>query len=248
MHRLPLPPTRVLLLLLPVLLGASNALADPLTWVNGVRRAARVQPVQEDLLLSRTAALWAARCAAAGFISHRGDDGSSALDRYRSLGGTEVRVGEILGAGPDLTRVEKGWMASPEHRRLALLPGWTHAGWGSAESGTSRVTVMLFTRKLVERLVIIDGAGGLTLTGAFLPKEAARGALFDGLDEVAPSTWETKGRSFRFDVPDGLIARYLRLGYVTREGRFVLTNALTWPPGTEFPGGADRFALPAPSP
>jgi hypothetical protein len=247
-HRLPLLLPRVFLLVLPFLLGAPNAPADPIAWVNGVRRSARVQPVREDLLLSRTAALWAARCAAAGFISHRGDDGSTALDRYRSLGGTEVSVGEILGAGPDVARVEKGWMASPEHRRLALSRLWTHAGWGSAESGTSRVTVMMFAQKLVEQLVIAGGPGGLALTGVFLPEDAERGALYDGLDEVAPSAWEPDGRAFRFDLPSDLIARYLRLGYVTRDGRFTLTNAFTWPPGTESPGGRDRFAPPAPSP
>jgi Cysteine-rich secretory protein family len=219
-----------------------------MTWVNGVRRVARVQLVREDPLLSRTAALWAARCAEAGLISHRGDDGSTALDRYRSLGGTEVSIGEILGAGPDVARVEKGWMASDEHRRLALAPGWTHAGWGSAQSGTSQVTVMLFTRKLVERLVITGGPGGLVVTGAYLPRDAARGALYDGLDEVAPSTWEPDGRAFRFDLPAVLIARYIRLGYVTPDGRFTLTNAFTWPPGTESPGGPGRFAPPAPSP
>jgi Uncharacterized protein with SCP/PR1 domains len=204
--------------------------------------------VQEDLLLSRTAALWAARCAAAGILSHRGYDGSTALDRYRSLGGTEVRIGEILGAGPDAAHVEKGWMASPEHRRLALSPAWTHAGWGSAEYGPSQVTVMMFTEKLVGRLLLAGSPEGLTVTGRFLPADAERGALYDGLDQVMPSDWEPESRVFRFQVPTGLIAGYLRLGYVSREGRFTLTNTFTWPPGTESPAGQDRFAPPAPSP
>ena len=237
---------RVLLFL--ILSVVPRAPADPLAWVNDVRRSARVHPVQEDLLLSRTAALWAARCAAAGILSHRGYDGSTALDRYRSLGGTEVRVGEILGAGPDAARVEKGWMASPEHRRLALSPAWTHAGWGSAEYGPSQVTVMMFTEKLVGRLLLAGSPEGLTVTGWFLPADAERGALYNGLDQVMPSAWEPESRVFRFQVPTGLIAGYLRLGYVSREGRFTLTNTFTWPPGTESPAGPARFAPPAPSP
>ena len=113
-----------------------------------------------DALLSRTASLWAARLAEAGLLSHRGDDGSTGLDRYRAQGGTEVRVGEILGAGPDLVHVEKGWMASAEHRELALSPGWTHAGWGSAVSGASLVTVMMFTEKMVQDLLIAQDRPG----------------------------------------------------------------------------------------
>ena len=244
------PRAASLILLLPFLLlcGTLRATADPLDWLNGVRRGAGEHPVQEDLLLSKTAARWAARCAAAGILSHRGDDGSTALDRYRSLGGTEVRVGEILGAGPDIVHVEKGWMASDEHRRLALSPGWTHAGYGSAASGPSQVTVMMFTEKLVDRLLIARSPERLAVTGRFLPPEAKGGILYNGLDRLGPADWETAGRTFRFEVPGGLIAGYLRLGYVTNDGRFTLTNAFTWPPGTESPAGEDRFAPPAPSP
>jgi len=238
----------LLVLLFLLLPGVLRAPADPLAWLNGVRRSAGVRPVQEDLLLSQTAALWAARCAAAGILSHRGDDGSTALDRYRSLGGTEVRVGEILGAGPDVVHVEKGWMASEEHRRLAVSPGWTHAGWGSAETGPSQVTVMMFTEKLVDRLLLSGSPERLAVTGRFLSADATRGLLWNGLDKVGPSDWEPAGRAFRFEVPAGLIAGYLRLGYVNSDGRFILTNAFTWPPGTEFPAGPDRFAPPAPSP
>jgi hypothetical protein len=246
-HRLPLVLLFMVLVGAP-LVGVAPAPADPLAWLNGVRRGAGAGPVQEDPLLSRAAALWAERCAASGLISHRGGDGSTALDRYRSLGGTEARVGEIIGAGPDVTRVEKGWMASDEHRRLALSPDWTHAGWGSAASGSSRVTVMMFTRKMVERLVIAPGPDVMTVTGAFGPEAAARGVLYNGLEQVAPVQWEPVDRTFRFEVPSGLIAGYIRLGFVTRDGRFVLTNAFTWPPGTGSPGASGRFAPPAPSP
>ena len=242
MHRLPL------LLLFLLLVGAPCAPADPLSWVNGLRRGAGIGPLAEDPLLTQAATLWAERCAAAGIISHRGGDGSTALDRYRALGGTEARVGEIIGAGPDVSRVEKGWSASPEHRGLALSPSWTHVGWGSAPSGSSQVTVMMFTRKGVARLLIAPGPQTVTVTGVFLSGDAQRGVLYNGLQALAPTQWEPVNRTFRFEVPADLIAGYLRLGYVAPDGRFVLTNAFTWPPGTGSPAAQDRFAPPAPSP
>jgi hypothetical protein len=204
--------------------------------------------VAADPVLSRTAELWAARLAGAGILTHRGDDGSTGLDRYRAQGGTEVHVGEILGAGPDLIHVQKGWMASAEHRQLALQPGWTHAGWGSAESGSSLVTVMMFTEKRVEDLEILHDLTDLRVSGRFVPRDAAGCVLYNGLEQVLPAWWNPATRSFRFDVSGAELEGYLRLGYVDRSGLFTLTNAFTWPPGTGSPGAGDRFAPPAPSP
>jgi len=234
----------VLVLLLPAVLHAQG---DPLAWLNGIRRNVGVPVVAPDPLLSRTAALWAERLAAAGILSHRGDDGSTGLDRYRAQGGTEVRVGEILGAGPGLVEIEKGWMASAEHLQLALSSGWTHTGWGSAPSGGSQVAVMMFTEKRVENLLIVQGSDRLTVSGSFVPRDAARGVLYNGLDPVPPSEWDPSSRRFLFEVRGMDPAGYLRLGYVVGE-RFTLTNAFTWPRGTGSPGAEDRFAPPAPSP
>jgi hypothetical protein len=232
-------------LLLPALLEAQ---ASALTWVNGIRQNVGARPLAEDPVLSKTAELWAARLAEAGILTHRGDDGSSGLDRFRAQGGTEVRVGEILGAGPDLLHVEKGWAASAEHRELALQRGWTHAGWGSAASGTSVVTVMMFTEKWVADLEIMHDLTDLRVIGKFVSKDAAGCLLYNGLGQVAPAWWDPGSRSFRFDVSDALLEGYLRLGFLDSAGRFTLTNAFTWPPGTGSPGAAGRFAPPAPSP
>jgi hypothetical protein len=204
--------------------------------------------VAADPVLSRTAELWAARLAGAGILTHRGDDGSTGLDRYRAQGGTEVHVGEILGAGPDLIHVQKGWMASAEHRQLALQPGWTHAGWGSAASGSSLVTVMMFTEKRVADLEILHDLTDLRVSGRFVPRDAAGCVLYNGLEPVTPVSWDAESRLFRFDVSDAVLEGYLRLGYLDAAGRFTLTNAFTWPPGTGSPGAGDRFAPPAPSP
>jgi hypothetical protein len=239
--RLPL----LALFCLPVLLHAQ---ADPLDWVNGARRNVGAPAVAADALLSRTAQLWAERLAAAGVLTHHGDDGSTGLDRYRAQGGTEVRVGEIIGAGPGMREIEKGWMASPEHRELALLSAWTHAGWGSAVSGNARVTVMMFTEKRVQPFLIARNREGITLSGTFTEKAAAGAVLYNGLAAVDASAWDPVSRSFLFAVGDAGVAGYLRLGYVTAAGLFVLTNAFTWPPGTGSPGAPGRSAEPAPSP
>ena len=200
---------------------------NPLDWLNRVRRAAGVPGVQADALLSLTAEDYARRLASRGMLSHKGDDGSSALDRYRALGGTEVRVGEILGAGPAAGLVQEAWMASAEHRQVALAPEWTHAGWGSAAAGTSVVVVMLFTRKLVVGLELQSGTAVFSARGRFLPVYAAAPVLINGLDEVAPSAWEPASRSFVFEVPRSSLEGYLRLGFRTADGSFTLTNAFS---------------------
>ena len=94
--------------------------AQTLQWLNTLRASTGVPALAEDALLSQTSLDWAKVLAAAGVISHMGADGSNSLDRYRILGGTEARVGEIIGAGPVLSAIEQGWEKSPSHRALAL--------------------------------------------------------------------------------------------------------------------------------
>jgi hypothetical protein len=205
---------------------------DPMAWLNTLRRTANAPAVRGDPLLSATAARYAERLVERGIITHKGDDGSTGLDRYRAMGGTEVRIGEILGAGPADGLIEEAWMASPDHRAVALSPQWTHAGWGSASAGKSLVMVMMFTCKLVEGLSYGGDGSAFSAAGRFLPVQAAAGVLLNGLEEVAPSQWDPASRMFRFDVPTSRLEGYLRLGYRTAEGAFVLTNAITLPPRT----------------
>jgi hypothetical protein len=222
--------------------------ADPLSWLNGVRRGAGAASLSADDLLCRTARQWATLLARAGVLSHHGSDGSTALDRYRSLGGTEVRVGEILGAGPRLSDVENGWIRSDEHRFLALARHWTHVGWGSAATGGKEIWVVLFCQKLVEGLLIQPGARTLAVSGRFGSTEASRAILFAGLDQVPPESWDPGSRRFRFLVSGPSREGYLRLGYESPDGAFRLTNAFTLPPERELPEDPSRFSAPAPSP
>ncbi len=231
-----------------VVAGPVAAQDSPLSWLNGARSAAGARSLSEDAVLSTTAALWASTLAAAGVLSHRGADGATVLDRYRAMGGTEAHVGEIIGAGPSLAAVEAGWMQSAEHRRLALAPGWTHTGWGTAAHGSSQVWVVLFVERLVAELSIEDGEGALSVSGRFVEPSAGKAFLWSGLNPVLPASWDERTGRFAFEVPSSGKEGYVRLGYVAPDGAFMLTNAFTLPRGTESPAAPVRFSPPAPSP
>ena len=243
-------PARFLLALLAMLLlpPAARAQESPLAWANALRRTAGAAAVQPDPLLSETAHFWAVRLAAAGVLSHRGTDGSTALDRYRSLGGTEVRVGEILGAGARLGEIERAWERSESHRNLALRSYWTHIGWGRGFASGKEVWVVLFCQRLVEGLSIGESADCVEIAGRFLEEDARNPFLLSGIERLTPASWEPGSRSFLFRLPRSRVAGYLRLGYGSADGGFSITNAFTWPRGKESPGAAGRFPAPAASP
>jgi hypothetical protein len=236
-----------------LLLAATPLFAadTPLDWLNAMRAAASpvsAAPVVEDGQLAAVAGRWAAVLAKAGVLTHRGADGSGVLDRYRAMGGTDARVGEIIGAGPGLDAVEKAWARSAEHSGLVRTAAWTHAGWGMARAGTQQVWVVLFCEKLVTGLRLDGTGGGLTVSGSFSPAGAEEPVLFTGLDLVPPASWDAATRAFSYTLPASALPSYIRLGWGTASGGFRLTNAFTWPPGTGSPAGQDHFAAPAGSP
>ncbi len=220
---------------------------DPLAWLNAVRARAGAPPVAPDLVLSRTAAAWAGVLARAGVLSHRGSDGTSARERYRALGGTEVHVGEILGAGPRLIDIEDGWMRSAKHRDLARARSWTHVGWGSAPSRGEEVWVVMFCEKLVEGLRVEQDERGVLVSGRFTALEATGAVLLAGVDRWPVSSWDPAVRFFAFEVPAAR-ASFMRLGYETAAGGLHLTNFLTSSRGTGSPAAPSRSAAPAAPP
>jgi hypothetical protein len=238
---------RPLLLLFLLCAAFAQAQTGLLSWINGTRHEAGLTDLVPDTLLSQTAEAWAARLARMGVLSHRGADGSSALDRYRALGGTEVRVGEILGAGPNLEDVERAWRKSDEHREVTLSPAWTHVGWGRYPCGTGEVWVVLFCQKLVEELRSDAQAARLAVSGRFVEAIANQPFLYAGLVPYPPAAWDAQTKRFLFQVPAPLEG-YFRLGYVLPGEIYRLTNAFTWPRGTESPGESGRSAEPAAPP
>ena len=206
--------------------GPAWAQNNALAWVNGLRAAGGLPRLREDEVLARTALDWARVLAAAGRISHRGADGTDALDRYRAHGGTEVRVGEIIGAGPGLAAIETGWERSQPHRALALRSSWTHGGAGTWPAGRgSEVSVVVFCQKLVDHLEITRGDRELLLSGRFTQKNASGALLLTGMDGRQPEEWNPGTRFFFFRLAAAGIPPYIRLGFVTPEGAFSLTNA-----------------------
>jgi hypothetical protein len=226
--------------LLALLAARAHAEPAPLPWIAALRAEAGLAALEEDELLSRTAALWARALAEAGRLGHRGAGGSTALDRYRGLGGTEARVGEILGAGASLAEVERAWEGSASHRAAVLKPSWTHAGWGSAPAGDSRVWVVLFTEKIVRDLRVTEVPGGVEVRGVLPPSAGGRPALYAGLDPVALQAWDSRTGAFLFLMEPGVARGYLRLGRLDDAGSFAVTNVLTLPRETGSPGAPGR--------
>jgi hypothetical protein len=204
--------------------------------------------VARDALLDETAQDWADILAASGVISHRGKDGSRALDRYQSRGGTEARIGEILGAGGSLREIELAWERSESHRSLAVQRDWTHAGWGRGSTGAKDVWVVLFCQKLVDELSIEEHGDSMVIGGRYVPREAEEAVLLSGIERLAPALWDRRSRRFLFRLPLPHEYGYFRLGFSSTAGEFCLTNAFTWPRGRGSRGAAARFSAPEASP
>jgi hypothetical protein len=202
--------------------------AAALTWLAGFRAGQGLPELAPDPALERAAAAYAQVLAASGRLAHRDAAGRNALERYRAAGGSAARVGEILGAGPDLQAVTAAWAASPAHAAAALRPGWTHAGAGKAPAAGGEVWVVLFAEQRVEGFVVTRAsgpAGGYLIAGRFRDAEAAAPVLLSGLDVLPPASWEPERREFRFAIPAQAGFLYHRLGYRSREGAFELTSA-----------------------
>ena len=237
---------RAAFILAAALLGVLPAAPNPesngaqpapcgLAWVNRFRAARGVSALAPEPALERAAAAYARVLAGSGRLAHRDAAGRRALERYRAAGGSAVRVGEILGAGPDLPAVTKAWEGSPAHAAVAADPGWTRAGAGCAPlpagpAGADRgeVWVVLFAEQEVEGFAVVRGpepVGGYLVSGRFPDRAAASPVLLSGLEAIAPLSWEPDRREFLFRVPAGSGALYHRLGFRSAGGEFRLTSA-----------------------
>jgi hypothetical protein len=222
--------------------GLAHAEEGPLPWLNATRAAAGWAALDADPYLMETAGDFASLLAGWGRISHTGPDGSDPLTRYLRMGGTSARVGEILGAGENLSRIEAAWLSSPGHKEEIVKTFWTHAGWGMSSAGNQQVWVILFVQKRTAGLSVEeDGEGGLRIGGSFIPSDVVTPILVSGIDRITAWAWDPGKRSFVFLLPAGLRTGYIRLGYTTESGALVIADVITSPRGRESPGEGSRF-------
>ncbi len=112
--------------------------AATLCLVNGERADAGLGPLAPDPELTRAALAHSREMVAAGYFSHTGGDGSSAVDRIRATGYIPTdrawTVGENLawGTGTLATpeAIVAAWMRSPGHRDNVLRPVFREIGLG----------------------------------------------------------------------------------------------------------------------
>ena len=191
----------VVLLVAAVPLGAeSPAVRDLLAATNAVRLAVGLTPLAYDSALHAAAEDLALRMAEAGALAH--DPEAFALRRYRGVGGTGTRVGEVLGAGADIAEIRASWLRSPAHRSVIQDPQWTHAGAAIVASGDSQVVVLMFTRHGI-REVTYPQPG--RVTGVLVGAAPTPGLMVDGRWLLPCRTLETAatGTVIEFCLPPG---------------------------------------------
>lgn len=116
------------------------ALSDParvrsevLDRANAERAAAGLPPLVLDSRLNDAAQRHAEDMLLRSYYSHSSPEGSSPGVRVRKSGYTPLRVGENIARGAlSVNEVMDNWMASREHRKNLLHPGFTDLGVGVA--------------------------------------------------------------------------------------------------------------------
>ena len=116
------------------------ALANPeqvrsamLARANAERAVAGLPPLTLDPRLNSAAQRHAEDMLHRSYYSHFSPDGSAPADRVRRSGYAARLVAENIARGPyTVNEVMDNWLASPEHRRNLLHPGFTELGVGVA--------------------------------------------------------------------------------------------------------------------
>jgi uncharacterized protein YkwD len=112
---------------------AARVRSEVLARVNAERAAAGLPPLVLDAQLSAAAQGHAEDMLLRSYYNHLSLDGSSPSDRVRRSGYTARLVGENIARGAlSPGEAMDNWMASREHRRNLLHPGFTDLGVGVA--------------------------------------------------------------------------------------------------------------------
>jgi uncharacterized protein YkwD len=114
-----------------------TACAEIVKAHNRKRAAAKLPALAISLKLEDAARRHAKDMAAQGKMTHKGSDGSSAIERIKAAGYQYRRAGENIAAGHfTIDGLMKGWMDSPPHRRN-ILGSFSQIGaaYATAENG-----------------------------------------------------------------------------------------------------------------
>ena len=119
---------------------APDAEAQFVALINNLRSSNGAPVLSVDGPLTAVARRWASTMADQGHISH---NPSLASD----VTGAWIKLGENVGVGPDVQTVFRAFVASPEHYRNLLDPGFSRVG-----VGVVRVTNGIYTTHDFEQL------------------------------------------------------------------------------------------------
>ena len=218
-------PSLAAVLLAPSLYAQLPGTSGVLLMANPLRSREGLTELEEDPLLERTAAAYAADLARRGVLSHVDEQGRRALERFRDFGGTTVLVGEILGSGPDLAAVFQAWVASGRHRDVLFNPLWTHCGAAGVPSGAGGgIWVVLFTSHRIDALRVIGCDSGFLIRGRVNPRHAVEPVLLSGVEKVDALLWDSRSGDFSFRIPGDRGRLFHRLGYRLPSGAVLITN------------------------
>ncbi len=142
---------------------ASASVPDILPSISSLRSKEAQSRLEEDPLLRRTAQKYAELMVKEDHFSHVGPDGQRGVDRVKEEGGTWIRIGEIIGIGPDKSSIFKAWMRSTPHRDMILDNRWTHGGAGLARRGEEILCVVLFAETEGLQILIEEDEDSLVI-------------------------------------------------------------------------------------
>jgi hypothetical protein len=159
-------------------------------------------------------------------------DGGRAVDRLRAVGGSSLRVGEVLGKAPReyTAALLDFWLESDTHREVILKPEWTHYGIGHAGSPEETVTVVLFITKPFCSISV--SPDGRRIEGVFrveFGKEFGRPVISSGDRRYTPHRWDSDTGTFAFLLDFEKEFYYIKGGYHTREGAIYTDTFLLHP-------------------
>ena len=196
-----------------------------LELTNAERAGAELQPVQASSVLAQAARHHAEEMVRLAYLSHVSPtpERRNLEDRIRLVGGTHVAVGENLALvsirDPGVAnRIIDGWMASPGHRANLLQPGWTHVGFGLAETGDGRVYAVQVFAGDPNPMAVVDAtwAGDSTLALRFEITANTAGWVAIGSDARTSVPIEVPADGTTLAVLDGVDATqptHVRLGW-----------------------------------